>query len=294
VLSAASLYAQQSISGDMMGKMMHQMYFSYVPENEFNQVFQDYLRTNYPRQNNFNPEEIKAITSNFVFSIFINDALTAKWDKYAEAKKANEPTVTTRRTTPRVLTPTEVEAYEASKRGEAAFDKKDYDKAIADYTEAIRLDPNYYNYYNRRGDAYNIKKDYDKAIADYTEAIRLDPESGSYLNRGNAYRDKGNYDKAIADYTEVIRLEPEYEKYGYISRGNAYRDKGDYDKAIADYTEAIRLDPKFVDAYINRGIAYKNKGNFTQARADVNKALQISPDYQAAKDLDAELKKKGY
>jgi Tfp pilus assembly protein PilF len=36
------------------------------------------------------------------------------------------------------------------------------------------------------------------------------------------------------------------------------------------------------------------KGNYTQARADVNKSLQLNPNYQEAKDLDAELKKKGY
>jgi len=36
------------------------------------------------------------------------------------------------------------------------------------------------------------------------------------------------------------------------------------------------------------------KGDFTQARSDVNKSLQLDPNYQKAKDLDAELKKKGY
>ena len=51
-----------------------------------------------------------------------------------------------------------------------------YDKAIADFTEAIRLDPNWPRRITTGAIAYGSKGDYDKAIADYTEAIRLDPK----------------------------------------------------------------------------------------------------------------------
>ncbi len=64
--------------------------------------------------------------------------------------------------------------------------------------------------YNNRGNAYDAKGDYDRAIADYTEAIRLDPKyAHAYNNRGNAYGAKGDYDHAIADFDQVIReLDP--------------------------------------------------------------------------------------
>jgi tetratricopeptide (TPR) repeat protein len=61
-----------------------------------------------------------------------------------------------------------------------------------------------------RGNAAADRKDYDTAIAEFTEAIRLDPESdGAYHNRAGAYADKGEYARAIADYTEAIRLAPD-------------------------------------------------------------------------------------
>src|SRR5213595_440082 len=61
------------------------------------------------------------------------------------------------------------------------------------------------------GDSDEASAEYDKAIADYDEVIRLDPKDVfAYIYRGCAYDDKGDYDKAIADYDEAIRLDPKY------------------------------------------------------------------------------------
>jgi tetratricopeptide (TPR) repeat protein len=53
--------------------------------------------------------------------------------------------------------------------------KRDYDRAIVECGEAIRLDPNYAVAYNNRAVVFNDKADYDHALADLAEAIRLDP-----------------------------------------------------------------------------------------------------------------------
>ena len=90
VLLTASLYAQQNVSRDGLGQLLYLMYFDHVPENEFNKVFQNFMKSNYPGQNIFNPAEVRAITSGFVFYLLTNDAVTAGWEKYSDAAKARE------------------------------------------------------------------------------------------------------------------------------------------------------------------------------------------------------------
>ena len=94
-------------------------------------------------------------------------------------------------------------------RGNAYDDKGEVDIAIADFTKAIALNPNYALAYNNRGNAYGRKGDYDRAIADFGRAIKLNPkDADAYNNRGLAYDDKGNKEKAIADYRKVLEIDP--------------------------------------------------------------------------------------
>ena len=102
--------------------------------------------------------------------------------------------------------------------------------------------------YNNRGLAYYNKGQYDRAIADYTKAIQINPKRASaYNRRGVAYAKKGQYDSAIADYTKAIQINPNY-AFAYNDRGVAYAKKGQYDRAIDDYTKALSINPSLAEA----------------------------------------------
>jgi len=148
--------------------------------------------------------------------------------------------------------------------------KGEYDRAIADYSEVIRLDPKYEAAYLDRGRAYCAKGRYDQAIADYSEGIRLNPENmRTYNDRAGAYFAKDDYNRAIADFSEVIRLTPKPNAWlGYLQRGSSYSAMRDYDRAIADYNEAISLAPKEPWPYSGRGYAYYAQGKHDRAVAD--------------------------
>ncbi|NQT14831.1 MAG: tetratricopeptide repeat protein [Planctomycetes bacterium] len=82
---------------------------------------------------------------------------------------------------------------------------------------------------------------FDKAITDFTTAIRLAPKDASlYLWRGIAFRARGQLNKAIADLTEALRLEPEGPR-AYVERSVAHQQKGEMDEAKADSAKAEHL-----------------------------------------------------
>ena len=118
---------------------------------------------------------------------------------------------------------------------------QDDDRAIADYSEAIRLNPKFVQAYHSRGAAFMTKGDLNKAIADFTETIKLSPKFvAAYKHRAECWYAKRDYDRAIADFTEAIRLG---EAYLIGDRGYLWHLKGNFDQAIADYTEAIKRRP---------------------------------------------------
>jgi len=131
--------------------------------------------------------------------------------------------------------------------------------------------------YNSHGLANNAKGDFDSAIADFSEAIRLDPKyAAAYNNRGLAYIAEGDYDHAIGDFNQAVQLDPKYAS-AYNNRCIAHNDKGESYLALADCNEAIRLNPDYTGAYISRGVAGLYAGLLPLALADINNWTKLDP-----------------
>src|SRR5712672_3164022 len=114
-------------------------------------------------------------------------------------------------------------SYTAPRATEAAPSR-----TIARRSGSIRNTPWPFN----RGLAYRAEGDSDHAIADYTEAIGLDPKNPStFNNRGFVYYDKGDNDHDDADFNEAIRLNP---AAALKQRGRWFFYQGDFEKAAAD------------------------------------------------------------
>ena len=95
-----------------------------------------------------------------------------------------------------------------------------------------------------RGLALRVKNDLDGAIAEYSEAIRLDPTIGiAFGGRAMAWAAKGEHQKAIVDFDEAIRLSPGVVNL-YMNRGIAWQNKKELNKAFADFNKAIELAPE--------------------------------------------------
>lgn len=113
---------------------------------------------------------------------------------------------------------------------------------IAPPTPSATPEPPDFAFYQKRGNESIVKGEYDSAVNDYSEAIKLNPKDAAiYLNRGRAHLNKKNYDSAIEDYSKVIELNPS-EAMAYFNRGESYERKGNSPQAIGDYQKVLELD----------------------------------------------------
>jgi lipoprotein NlpI len=144
---------------------------------------------------------------------------------------------------------------------------------LADYAEAIRLDPKdaftWYNrsiFWRRNGGA-------EKAIADASEAIRLKPNlADAYAIRGLAWIDKGDEKRGFADLDKAISVDPKASSYR--RRGYLHYFAGHYADAVSDFDQSARLDPKDLYGVIWRYLAKTRIGDSTAAGAELARASQ--------------------
>ncbi|MCA1990707.1 MAG: tetratricopeptide repeat protein [Coleofasciculus sp. S288] len=173
----------------------------------------------------------------------------------------------------------DVELYN---RGVDKLDAGDYQGAIADFTQALQLNPNDADTYYNRGYVHHTLGNYDKAITDYTEAIRLNPDfAQAYSNRGYAYFVSEKYKEAIADCSKAISLNPDNDT-AYISRGNARDELGEHQAALADYEQALRINPNNAMAYYNRGLTRNRLNQHQAAVDDYTETIRIQPTFAEA------------
>lgn len=159
----------------------------------------------------------------------------------------------------------------------AAGDEAAAEARISYYTAAIGFRP-FSWYYNNRGVLHDNHGRPDDALADYGEAIRLDPtNAAAFYNRGLLQGNHGRPDEALADYNEAIRLDPTYAK-AFNNRGLLHDGHGRSDEALADYSEAIRLDPTYAAAFTNRGLLLRQLGRVEEAIDDLETGARLGPD----------------
>lgn len=175
------------------------------------------------------------------------------------------------------LNPQQAESYYG--RGNAYFQTGDYERAIKDYSQAITMKPQYTNAYFNRGMARYHQDDFAGAIDDYTQVLKFQPkDADAYYQRALSYYDLKDYTAAVQDYDQVLKMQPD-NVAAYNARGLAKSAQGDQKGGLADYTEAIRLDNKNVDGYYSRGRSRFYMGDYQGALDDYNQLLKIDPQY---------------
>ena len=130
-----------------------------------------------------------------------------------------------------------------------------------------------------RGNAYqDYKGDYDRAIQDYDQAVRLKPDDAAALNNRCWARAVANkaLETALSDCNESLRLRPD-DAGTMHSRGFVHFRMGRYDEAIADFDNSLSRDPKSADMLYMRGLAKGVRHDTAGSDADIAEAKAIDP-----------------
>jgi len=146
----------------------------------------------------------------------------------------------------------------------------------------------------QQGQAWRLKGEYEKAIAAFSEAVRLHPPyPDAYYLRGLAYEAIADYDRSLADLKKVVQLQPgvvqgrsweiaskdiDYDIARVCCRrGTASFQKGEFGAALADFNESIELDPQ-PDFRLARGRAYYALRRFKEAIDDLMAIAVTNPE----------------
>jgi len=167
-------------------------------------------------------------------------------------------------------------------KGNLAYDRKDWAKAVAHYNAALGLKADLAPAVLNRGRAYMLDGKLDAAIADLRKACELTPTFPlAHTWLAAAYLEKGEHADAIDAAGKSLKLDAK-QAWAFYLRGTAFIHRGEFAKAVEDLTESDKLHPNDAMVYNNRGIAYQKLGDEKNAKADFARRDQLQGTKQAA------------
>lgn len=168
-------------------------------------------------------------------------------------------------------------AYDHYDKGEAFRLKGDYNSALSEYNQAIRLRKNIAKPYHGIGKVYHAQRKYSQAIEEYKKAISIDPEYVFAFNDlGVSLIAEGKSNEALDYLKKAVQI---YENYddAWANLGEAYYKLKQYTESIKSLEMAITLNENHPRAYTTLGLAYEATGNIEKAIEAYEKAIKVAP-----------------
>lgn len=153
------------------------------------------------------------------------------------------------------------------------------DKAMADFSEAIKSGSRNSEVYEGMGVIYGSKGEKESAVKYFNAALKLDPENGSiYYNRAITFANMDRKQEAIDDYSSALKYSPDNPVRILTNRSNLLLETGRFAEAIKDLDELIMLDNRNFILYYNRAFSKQKLNDYYGALADFEKAQQLNPE----------------
>lgn len=159
-------------------------------------------------------------------------------------------------------------------RGNNALSWQRPENALADFNQAIGVNPINVMAYVGRGRLSLGTQKYQDALADFSTVIKLNPKLGFvYDLRSRTYQALNRIEDAIADADQWIELQAN--AASYTRRGILHILAANPSRAQTDFQQAITLNPKAIIPTINLGLIYYEQGNQKQSIAQFRQAIEL-------------------
>ena len=177
----------------------------------------------------------------------------------------------------------EPEFAEAHRRLGMALKKQgQFPEATQHYKRAINLKPDLFEAYVNLGVVLRKQGLSQEAIATYERALQINPNAANvHNNLGNVYRDVGRVDDAASSYQRAISIQPDYVD-PIVSLGSIFQEQDNLEDAIAMYDRAIAMEPNSASVRSNLGVALKDVGRLDEAKTHLQQAIALDPNYAIA------------
>jgi len=152
------------------------------------------------------------------------------------------------------------------------------DKAVADFTTELSIDPNDADILQYRGNIYFGRGKDDSAYSDYIRAIKITRSNAlAFANLGAIYVRRNQYDSALINLSKALQMDSSLFT-SYANRAVVYGAMGNPEESIRDFKRYLRSKPDDERVMFSIGIIYQNKGEFEESVAWFNKAISVKPD----------------
>ena len=201
--------------------------------------------------------------------------------------------------------------------GSTKLQSNNYEGALNDFTNAVRINPNSAEAHKQRGLMNYLLKNYSEAIKDFNNSLAIYDNCGdcdfylsaihekmgkweeseknmekvqklldyqsaqNYINSGNIKYENGDYINAEADYSSALNLYPDFTEAIYQKAAIKFQNEI-YEEAIIGFNKTISLDSTYFKAYAMRGIANYKLHNNIPAYNDLSRAIELSPSFATA------------
>ena len=160
--------------------------------------------------------------------------------------------------------------------------KKEYEKALADYTTAIRHDPDFMAAYLERASLLARMGQPERALQDLDQAARLSPRSLPVrVARGRAYLHLERWADALRVFSDVLRRDPLH-RVALRLRGVARREMGDHEGSIEDLSRVLSRVPNDVDTLFERASTFLRAAEHALAEQDLSRVIELEPKHAGA------------